>query len=130
MKEAENIIGNHVNLNELCQKLVHHCSETSVDTPIFQICLFLMLMEVYWTKTLVSKACPLLVAFHFPRKCGDQCYGTCAWDNDLGENKLEGFLGVFSFTASLHSFGKFGLPPFRSFNAQLRKYLSGLSLMA
>lgn len=46
MKEAENI-GNHANLNELCQRLVHHCSEASVDTPIFQICLFLMLMEVY-----------------------------------------------------------------------------------
>lgn len=84
MKVAADIIGHHVNLNELWQRLVHHCSETAVATPIFQICWFLMLMEVNWTKTLVSKVCPLLVAFYFPRKFGSHYYGTCAWGSDLG----------------------------------------------
>lgn len=47
MKEEANIIGNGVNLNDLWQGLVHHCSEAAVDTPIFQICCFLILMEIY-----------------------------------------------------------------------------------
>lgn len=46
-EEAANILGNCVNLNELWQGLVYHSSETAVDTPIFQIFWFLMLMEVY-----------------------------------------------------------------------------------
>lgn len=89
MKVAANIIGNRVNLNEIWQGLVHQCSETAVDTPTFHICWFLMLMKFYWTKTLVSKACPLLAAFYFPRKFVHCSYGTRAWGNDLGVSQLK-----------------------------------------